>query len=147
MSCKYRVISLNLGMHSHVHAHTYTHTYTQSPWKVHRVGWFERIALKHVYYHMWSRSPAQVRFTKQDTQSWCTGTTLRGGMGRKVGGGFRMGDTCTPMADSYQCMAKTLPYCKVVSLQLKLINFFKKEGSNQDSVEHGGEVISLEVVW
>ena len=24
-----------------------------------------------------------------------------------VGGGFRMGDTCTPMADSCQCMAKT----------------------------------------
>ena len=23
------------------------------------------------------------------------------------GGGFRMGDTCTPMADSCQCMAKT----------------------------------------
>ena len=25
-------------------------------------------------------------------------------MGRKVGGGFRMGDTCTPMADSFQVM-------------------------------------------
>ena len=23
------------------------------------------------------------------------------------GGGFRMGNTCTPMADSCQCMAKT----------------------------------------
>ena len=29
-------------------------------------------------------------------------------MGREVGGGFRMGDTCTPMADSCQCMAKTI---------------------------------------
>jgi len=27
--------------------------------------------------------------------------------GREVGGGFRMGDICTPMADSCQCMAKT----------------------------------------
>ena len=27
--------------------------------------------------------------------------------GREVGGGFRMGNTCIPMADSYQCMAKT----------------------------------------
>ena len=26
---------------------------------------------------------------------------------REVGGGFRMGNTCTPMADSCQCMAKT----------------------------------------
>ena len=32
---------------------------------------------------------------------------LRDGMGRDVGGGFRMGNTCKPMADSYQCMAKT----------------------------------------
>ena len=28
-------------------------------------------------------------------------------MEREVGGGFRMGDTCTPMAESCQCMAKT----------------------------------------
>ena len=32
--------------------------------------------------------------------------TLRDGMGREVGRGFRMGDTCTPMADSCQCVAK-----------------------------------------
>ena len=31
------------------------------------------------------------------------------------GGGrrFRMRNTCTPMADSCQCMAKTIQYCKV----------------------------------
>ena len=28
-------------------------------------------------------------------------------MGKEVGDGLRMGDTCTPMADSCQCMAKT----------------------------------------
>ena len=27
--------------------------------------------------------------------------------GWEVGGGFRMGNTCTPMVDSSQCMAKT----------------------------------------
>ena len=31
----------------------------------------------------------------------------RDGMGKEVGGGFRMGNTCKSMADSYQCMAKT----------------------------------------
>ena len=41
------------------------------------------------------------------------------GMGREVGGGFRMGNTCTSMADSCQCMAKPLQYCKVISRQLK----------------------------
>ena len=37
----------------------------------------------------------------------CTEMTLRDGMGRELGVGFRMGNTCTPMADSCQCMAKT----------------------------------------
>ena len=32
--------------------------------------------------------------------------TLKDGMGREVREGFRMGNTCTPMADSSQCMAK-----------------------------------------
>ena len=37
---------------------------------------------------------------------------------RKGGGrGFRMGNMCTPMADSRQCMAKPIQYCKVISLQ------------------------------
>ena len=43
----------------------------------------------------------------QGTQSWCTGTTQREGMGRNVGGGFEIGDTYTPVADSCQYMAKT----------------------------------------
>ena len=40
-------------------------------------------------------------------QGWCTGMTLRDGMGREVGGMVRMGNICTPMADSCECMAKT----------------------------------------
>ena len=32
---------------------------------------------------------------------------------REVGGGFRMVNTCTPMADSCQCMAKPIQYYKV----------------------------------
>ena len=39
--------------------------------------------------------------------------------GREGEGGFRMGNTCTPVADSCQCMAKPIQYCKVISLQLK----------------------------
>ena len=47
------------------------------------------------------------------------GMTQRDGIGRKLGGGFRMGNTCTPVADSCQCIAKPIQYCKVISLQLK----------------------------
>ena len=38
-----------------------------------------------------------------DTRSWgwCTGTTQRDGMGREEGGGFRMGNTCIPVVDSF----------------------------------------------
>ena len=31
----------------------------------------------------------------------------------------KMRNTCKPMADSCQCMAKPLQYCKVISLQIK----------------------------
>ena len=31
---------------------------------------------------------------------WCTGMTQRDGIGREVGGGFGMGNTCTPVADA-----------------------------------------------
>ena len=82
-------------------------------WERARVGWFGRIALKHVNYHLWNESPVQVRCMRQGARGWCTGMTQRDGMGREVGGGFRMGNTCTPMADSCQCMAKPIQYCKV----------------------------------
>ena len=59
-------------------------------WEKARVGWFERIALKHAYYHMWNRWPVHVRCKKQATQSQCTGTTQRDGMGREVGWGGHM---------------------------------------------------------
>ena len=49
----------------------------------------------------------------QGARGGCTGMTQRDGMGREVGGGFRMGNTCTPVADSCQCMAKPIQYCKV----------------------------------
>ena len=34
-------------------------------------------------------------------------------MGREEGGGFRMGNTCIPVADSFQYMAKPIQYFKV----------------------------------
>ena len=40
------------------------------------------------------------------------------------GGGFRMGNTCTPMVDSCQCMAKPIQYCKVKKKKKGLYNHF-----------------------
>ena len=47
------------------------------------------------------------------TWGWCTGTTQRDSMGREEGGGFRMGNTCMPVVDSFQYMAEPIQYCKV----------------------------------
>ena len=48
-----------------------------------------------------------------DAWGWCTGTTQRDGMGREEGGGFRMGNTCIPVVDSFRYLAKPIQYCKV----------------------------------
>ena len=52
--------------------------------------------------------------------------------GREVVGGFRMGSTCTSMADSSQCMAKPIQCCKV-----KLINYLIKKQINEQSPRRG----------
>jgi len=57
---------------------------------------------------MWNRLPVQVRCMKQGAQGWGTGMTLRNGMGREVEGRVRIGNTCTPMADSYAAAAAKL---------------------------------------
>ena len=41
-------------------------------------------------------------------------------MGREVGEGFRVGNSCTPVVDSYQCMAKPIQYCKVKKKKIKI---------------------------
>ena len=40
-------------------------------------------------------------------RAWCSGKTQRDRVEREVGGGIGMGNACTSMADSCQCMAKT----------------------------------------
>ena len=82
-------------------------------WERERVGRFGRMALKHVYYHVWNELPVQVRCMILDAWGWCTGTTQRDGMGREEGGGFRMGNTCIPVADSFWYLAKLIQLCKV----------------------------------
>ena len=44
---------------------------------------------------------------RQGAQGWFTGMTLRDGIGKEVAGRVRMVNTCTPMTDSCECMAKT----------------------------------------
>jgi len=64
-------------------------------------GRFGRVTLKHVEYHVRNELPVQVRCAILDAWGWCTGTTQRDGVGREEGGGFRMGNTCMPVVDSF----------------------------------------------
>ena len=40
-------------------------------------------------------------------------------MGREEGGGFRMGNTCIPVTDSFRYLAKPIQYCKVKKIKKK----------------------------
>ena len=55
----------------------------------------------YIEYHVRNELPVQVRCAILDAWGWCTGTTQRDSMGREEGGGFRMGNTCMPVADSF----------------------------------------------
>ena len=50
----------------------------------------------------------------QDAHCWYTGMTQRDGMGREVGGGFKMGNTSTPMADSSQTIKFEIAKKKII---------------------------------
>ena len=63
-------------------------------------------------YQVRNESPVYVRYRIQDAWGWCTGMIQRDDMGWEVGGGFRIGNSCIPVADSCQCMAKPIQYLK-----------------------------------
>ena len=71
------------------------------------------------YYHTWDRSSVQVWCLRQGTQSRCTETTMREGMGGRWerGSGWRM--HVHPWLIYVNVWQKPLQYCKVISLQLK----------------------------
>ena len=64
----------------------------------------------------YGRSPAQVGYMRQALGAGALGRPRGIGWRGEVGGGIGMGNTCKSMADSCQCTAKPLQYCKVISL-------------------------------
>ena len=84
-----------------------------------RVGWFEGTALKHVYYHMWNRSPAQVWSMRQGAQGWCTWMTWGMGWGRRWEWGSGQETHVHPWLIHVNVWQNLPQYCKVISFQLK----------------------------
>ena len=66
--------------------------------------------MKRVYYHVRNESPVYVRCRIQDAWGWFTGMIQRDDMGRVVGGGIRIGNSC---GGFMSMMAKPIQYCKV----------------------------------
>ena len=69
---------------------------------------------------------SQVQCTMLDAWGWCTGTTQRDGVGREEGGGFRMGSTCIPVADSFWCLAKPIQCFRFKNKIKKILFHLKK---------------------
>ena len=65
-------------------------------------------------------------------------------MVREMGGGFRMGNTCTPMVNSCQCMAKPIQYCKLKNIY---IYFLKSINSMVISLLYSPTVTSVHDYW
>ena len=58
-------------------------------------------------------------------------------MEREVGGGIGMGNTCKPMADSFQCMTKSTTNKKII----------KKKGKKKRMVDSGEEKWGSPSIW
>ena len=55
-------------------------------------------------------------------------------MEREVGGGIGMGNTCKPMAVSFQCMTKSTTQKKIIIIKYKWNNQKKKTVFNDSSI-------------
>ena len=103
-------------------------------WEKVRMGWSERIALKHEYYQVWNRSPAQVGCMRQVLRAgalgWPRGMGWRGRWERGSGWGTHI----NPWLIHVNVWQKPLQYCKVISLQLIKINEKKSSFLNRSSL-------------
>ena len=96
-------------------------------WEKARVGCSERIALKQVYYQGWNRSPAQVGCMWQVLWAGALGSHRRMGWGGRREGGSRWGTHVNPWLIHVNIWQKLLQYCKVINLQLIIINEKKEK--------------------
>ena len=106
-----------------------THMYTTvfwTLWEKERVGWSERIALKHVYYQVWIRSPVQVGCMRQVLRAGALGWPRGMGWGGRWEGGSGWGTHVHPWWIHVNVWQKPHKYRKVISLQLIKMNGEKR---------------------
>ena len=91
-------------------------------WEKARVGWSERTVLKHVYYQVWNRSPAQVGCMRQVLGAGAVGWPRGMGWGGRREGGLGWGTHVNPWLIHVSVWQEPLQYGKAISLQLIKIN-------------------------
>ena len=87
---------------------------------INKVGRKEKIFhLTYFFLHfkIWDLIASSGLMHETSAQGWYTRMTQKDGMGRKVGGGLRMGNT-NQWLIHINVWQKPLQYCKVISLQL-----------------------------
>ena len=107
-------------------------------WEKARVGWSERIALKHVYYQVWNRSPVQVGCMRQVLRAGALGRPRGMGWGGRWEGGSGWETHVNPWLTHVNVWQKPLQYCKVISLQLIKINEKNKKLKNKKKGQSWG---------
>ena len=91
-------------------------------WEKARVACSERTALKHVYYQVWNRSPAQVGCMRQVLRAGALGRPRGIWWGGRWEGESGWGTHVNPRLIHVNVRQKPLQYCKVIGLQLTKIN-------------------------
>ena len=87
-----------------------------------RVGWFDRTALKHVYYQVWNRLAVQVGCMRQVLGAGALGWPREMGWRGRWDRGSGWGTHVNPWLIHVNVWQKLLQYCKVIKLQLIKIN-------------------------
>ena len=82
-------------------------------WEKAMVGWSERIALKHVYYHMWNRSPVQFSAWDRVLRAGALGWPWGIGWGGRWEGVSGWGTHVHPWLIHINVWQKPLQYCEV----------------------------------
>ena len=113
-------------------------------WEKARVGWSERIALKHAYYQVWSRLPTQVGCMRWVLRAGALGRPRGMGWGGRREGGSGWGIHVNPWLIHVNVWQKPLQYCKVINLQLIKINEKKRKWKIWELCE---ETILTEMFW
>ena len=80
-------------------------------WEKAKVGWSERTALKHVYYQVWNRSPAQVGRMRQVLRAGALGRPKGMGWGGRWEGASGWGTHVNPWLIHVNVWQKPLQYC------------------------------------